>query len=227
MDLSAIIDEFNRRKAQAGQSVNDLIQSQPVRRVTDFFTPNEASAEVIPMDKRMEDIKRYTAEGGGQAASTLRLAMMLPQATVARSEPGSYDRHMRGLVDDMYPGIQNTNPKEYERLVKNTHGMIDGLYTSNQPVPGKEKIGDIVISPTTGQGNTKYQASTFAHELGHFIVDSLGFRPRLEQAGVNEEDFSDFLGGFTNPPPGHIHRTLASELFQRAQTPNVQDVTRK
>ncbi len=37
MDLSAIIDEFNRRKAQAGQSVNDLIQSQPVRNITDFF----------------------------------------------------------------------------------------------------------------------------------------------------------------------------------------------
>ncbi len=37
MDLNAIIDEFNRRKAQAGQSVNDLLGSQPVRNITDFF----------------------------------------------------------------------------------------------------------------------------------------------------------------------------------------------
>jgi len=208
IDYNAIVDDFNRRKAQAGRKVSDLFNSQPVRSLSSLFTPNEASAEVIPEDFRSRQILADIAKQGGQAASTVRMAQLLGDKVPVTASMPSWDEKVKDVITRKNP---NATPTELAEYLNNFRHNVFGVYNWDEQRAR--------VNPTVQGPNDPTHQQTMAHELGHFLVHKLNFRPQLEGAGVNEEDFADFLGGMTNPPQGHILRKLASEMFMRAQKP--------
>lgn len=170
--------------------------------LSNLFMPKEADAEVIPQDSFTQKTMQNLMAMGGLPASTLRVAMLLPDTTnmnVGGRQWGVAKRFLPDVQLNNTLGVMATDSRSRN---KEGYPIYEGSlspYYLNQSFRPED-----VLSPER----------VMAHELVHFIVNATDFFPRLEAKNVNEEKFADFLGGAkVDPAKEKLYRSLASEMF--------------
>ena len=172
--------------------------------------PNEAGAEMIPLDRPADLIMRDTLKGGGQQAETLRMGMLMPDKVRLSTSDDMFDEYMDRLAKMLLP--KNAGIIEREGLAKQLKMETHGYYSPSSSFGGKappminiNRLTNFPLSQVLG------------HETGHFLIDALKFQEALK--GRSDEDFADFLGGFSRKKTSDEPwaRPLATKLYQEAQ----------